>query len=91
MAEQLDLIIKNGTVVLGTGQYKIDVGIKDGKVAALSPAEFLPSAKEEIDASSAEKNLEAGEGVPPDQEQTAPVGQGIRRSRPAVCLSGSAE
>ncbi len=35
VAEQLDLVIKNGTFVLGGGSYKMAVGIKDGKVAAL--------------------------------------------------------
>ncbi len=50
MAEQLDLIIKNGTLVLGGGSYRMAVGIQDGKVAALGREEFLPPAKEEIDA-----------------------------------------
>jgi dihydropyrimidinase len=43
VAEQLDLVIKNGTLVLGGGSYKMAVGIKDGKVAALGQAEFLPA------------------------------------------------
>jgi dihydropyrimidinase len=50
VAEQLDLVIKNGTLVLGGGSYRMAVGIKDGKVAALGREEFLPPAKEEIDA-----------------------------------------
>jgi len=50
VAEQLDLVIKNGTLVLGGGSYQMAVGIKDGKVAALGQKEFLPPAKEEIDA-----------------------------------------
>ena len=51
MAEALDLVVKNGTVVLGGGRYRLAVGVKDGKVAALAPEEFLPPAKETIDAS----------------------------------------
>jgi allantoinase len=33
--EQLDLIIKNGSVVLPTGVEKMDIGIKDGKIIEL--------------------------------------------------------
>ena len=33
--EKLDLIVKNGTVVLGGGRYRIGIGVKDGKVAVL--------------------------------------------------------
>ncbi|MED1738503.1 allantoinase [Bacillus swezeyi] len=33
--EQLDLIIKNGKVVLSTGVVEIDIGIKDGKIAII--------------------------------------------------------
>lgn len=51
MSAQLDLAIKNGTVVLGSGKYKMGVGIKDGKISVLAPDEFLPPAKETIDAS----------------------------------------
>jgi dihydropyrimidinase/dihydroorotase len=50
MTERLDLVIKNGTLVLGGGSYRMAVGIKDGKVAVLGREEFLPPAKEEIDA-----------------------------------------
>ena len=50
MAERLDLVVKNGTVVLGAGRFRVAVGVKNGKVAALGPEELLPPAKEEIDA-----------------------------------------
>ncbi len=50
MTDQLDLVIKNGTVVLGSGQYQVSVGIKDGRIAALAPDELMPPAKEMIDA-----------------------------------------
>jgi len=48
--DTLDLKVVNGTVVLGGGQYKIGVGVKDGKVAMLAPDDQLPDAKEVIDA-----------------------------------------
>ena len=50
MSDRLDLIVKNGTVVLGTGRLRVAVGVKDGKVVALGPEELLPPAKEEINA-----------------------------------------
>ena len=48
--EKLDLVVKNGTVVLGGGRYRIGVGVKDGKVALLAPEEMMPDSKETIDA-----------------------------------------
>jgi len=51
VAEGLDLVIKNGTLVLGGGSYRMAVGVKDGKVAVLGEVQYLPPAKEEIDAS----------------------------------------
>ncbi|REK21656.1 MAG: amidohydrolase [Actinobacteria bacterium] len=48
--ETLDLKVVNGTVVLGGGRYDIGVGVKDGKVAMLAPDDYLPDAKEVIDA-----------------------------------------
>ncbi|PGT77464.1 MULTISPECIES: allantoinase [Bacillaceae] len=36
--EQLDLIIKNGSVVLPSGPEKMDVGIKDGKITEIEKA-----------------------------------------------------
>lgn len=50
MSDRLDLIVKNGTVVLGAGRFRMAVGVKDGKVAALGPEELLPPATEEINA-----------------------------------------
>ena len=49
-SEKLDLIVKNGTVVLGGGRYRIGIGVKDGKVAVLAPEEMMPAANETIDA-----------------------------------------
>jgi len=48
--DKLDLAVINGTVVFGGGRYRVAVGVKDGKVAALAPEELLPDAKESIDA-----------------------------------------
>lgn len=46
----MDLVIKNGTVVLATEAFNGDLAIKDGRIAGLSlPGTF--SAREEIDAS----------------------------------------
>jgi dihydropyrimidinase len=50
VTERLDLVIKNGTLVTGSGSYRLAVGIRDGKVAVLGREEFLPPADEEIDA-----------------------------------------
>ena len=36
MASELDLIVKGGTVVLGSGRFRVAVGVKDGVVAALA-------------------------------------------------------
>lgn len=45
-----DLVIRNGTVIDGTGapRRRADVGIRDGKIAAVEPG--LPPGREEIDA-----------------------------------------
>ena len=51
MAEY-DMIIRNGTIVDGTGglpAYKGDVAIKNGKIAMIS-GRITASAKEELDA-----------------------------------------
>jgi dihydropyrimidinase len=45
---QLDLVIRGGTVVTAGDSVVCDVGIRDGRVAAL--ADRLPGAREEIDA-----------------------------------------
>src|SRR5262245_28673446 len=45
---QLDLVIRNGTVVTAADSAKCDVGIRDGRIVAL--AEELPQASREIDA-----------------------------------------
>ena len=49
-SDVLDLVVTNGTVVLGGGRYQIDIGVKDGKVAVLAPEDMMPSAKEIINA-----------------------------------------
>ncbi|MFH8881627.1 dihydroorotase family protein [Streptomyces californicus] len=46
----LDLVVENGTVVLGDGRYRLAVGVKDGKVAMLAPEELMPPARRRIDA-----------------------------------------
>lgn len=45
---EFDTVIRNGTVVTASDTFRCDVGIKDGKIAALS--DNLPSGHEEIDA-----------------------------------------
>jgi dihydropyrimidinase len=47
---KLDLIIKGGKVVTGAGIQSMSIGIKDGKIAALAPAETLTEAQQTIDA-----------------------------------------
>jgi dihydropyrimidinase len=46
---QLDLVIRHGTVVTAADSARCDVGIQDGRIAAL--ADRLPDATREIDAS----------------------------------------
>jgi dihydropyrimidinase len=45
---QLDLVIRHGTVVTASDSVRCDVGIRDGRIAAL--ADDLPEAAHEIDA-----------------------------------------
>ncbi len=47
--KQFDLVIRNGTVVLPEGERQTDLGVAEGKVAALEPG-LSGSAQEEIDA-----------------------------------------
>jgi dihydropyrimidinase/dihydroorotase len=49
-SEALDLAVVNGTVVFGHGRYRLAIGVKDGKVVALAPEEYLAPARETIDA-----------------------------------------
>lgn len=46
--KQLDLVIRNGTVATATDTFACDLGVRDGRVAALG--EDLPRAEREIDA-----------------------------------------
>lgn len=46
----LDLLIKNGTVITDTGKHRLDAGVRDGKIALLEPSIEVP-AKKTIDAS----------------------------------------
>jgi dihydropyrimidinase len=46
--QQLDLVIRNGTVATAADTFAADVGIRDGRIAALG--EDLPEAAREIDA-----------------------------------------
>jgi urease alpha subunit len=38
MAIDLDLVVKGGTVVTASDVFKADVGVKDGRIAALAPS-----------------------------------------------------
>ena len=49
-SEALDLAVVNGTVVFGHGRYRLAIGVKDGKVVALAPEQYLAQARETIDA-----------------------------------------
>ncbi|WP_310739864.1 hypothetical protein [Oceanobacillus alkalisoli] len=42
----LDIVIKNGNVVLTDGVYQVDIGIKDGSIAVI--AEDITEETEEI-------------------------------------------
>jgi dihydropyrimidinase len=44
----LDLVVRNGTVVTATGAFRADLGVQGGRIVAL--AEALPRARREIDA-----------------------------------------
>ena len=46
----LDFIIKNGCVVNSDKSENVDIGVKDGKIAALGRAEQFAEAGQEIDA-----------------------------------------
>lgn len=47
--QNLDLVIRNGTVVTASETMRCDIGVRDGRITAL--AEGLPQGREEIDAS----------------------------------------
>lgn len=46
--QNLDLVIRNGTVVTASETMRCDIGVRDGRITAL--AEGLPQGREEIDA-----------------------------------------
>ncbi len=50
MVEAFDLLITNGLVVTGTGIRRVDVGVRDGKVAALATVLPTAGAAEVVDA-----------------------------------------
>ena len=51
MAESFDLIVRDGTVVWSTGRREVDLGIRDGRIAAIAEQGSLDGgATEEIDA-----------------------------------------
>lgn len=47
--QNLDLVIRNGTVVTASETMRCDIGVRDGRITAL--AEGLPQGREELDAS----------------------------------------
>ncbi|NUU60102.1 allantoinase [Paenibacillus agri] len=47
--EQMDLIVRNGVVVLPTGVEQVDIGIKDGKIKVIT-SELAASARQEWNA-----------------------------------------
>lgn len=47
---KLDLVVENGSVVTKNGVRRLGIGIKDGRIAALSPDETLLSGDRTIDA-----------------------------------------
>ena len=46
----VDVVIQNGKVVSPTGITETGIAVKDGKIVALAPAEYLPEAVRTIDA-----------------------------------------
>ena len=48
-----DILLKNGTVIDGTGEkpYQADVAIEDGKIAAIAPGISEGLARETVDVS----------------------------------------
>ena len=50
MSAKLDVVVRGGQVVTSTDVLDVAIGIKDGKVAALAPADVLAGAERVIDA-----------------------------------------
>lgn len=50
MSAKLDVVVRGGQVVTSTDVLDVAIGIKDGKFAALAPADVLPDAERVIDA-----------------------------------------
>lgn len=46
----VDIVIKNGQVVLPSGIARCGIAIKDGKIVSIAPEEYLPEATKVIDA-----------------------------------------
>ncbi|MEA2623926.1 MAG: dihydroorotase, partial [Chloroflexota bacterium] len=52
MAEQVDLIVRNGTVVTSDGRQESDIAVRDGRIVEIAPrGELDARAAEEVDAS----------------------------------------
>ncbi|MBI4220781.1 MAG: amidohydrolase family protein [Chloroflexi bacterium] len=47
---KVDTVVRGGLVVTGTGAVETSLAIKDGKIAAIGPADLLPHADHTIDA-----------------------------------------
>lgn len=46
----LDLLVRGGQVVTPSGVFAADIGVRDGRIAAIGPADLLPPAAESVDA-----------------------------------------
>lgn len=48
--DRLDLIVRGGTLVTGSGRSRADIGVRDGRIAAVAPPGSLASAADVFDA-----------------------------------------
>ena len=73
---EFDLVVRGGTVATAADTFRADVGVRDGRVAAL--ADGLPAGREEIDASG---RLVLPGGVDAHCHLDQPTGDGSVRMR----------
>ena len=51
MTKQLDLVVRNGTLVTGSVRFKADLGVLDGRIAEIAaPGHLSECARNELDA-----------------------------------------
>ena len=85
-----DILIRNGTIVDGSGMpcYRADVGIADGKIAAIG--KLCENARETIDAD-AHLRADVALGIAESRTATSRMGGGCHRVRSGEDCAAAAD